>query len=296
MEFDLSKLESLANIVQSNIIGYQLLSDSHSGGVFLIDFESHKQVVCKFDSNYDYEQERESAVSKLLESENYSLSFLSEKSLLEIPKTIVCSKNYLAMDYIKDYKLESRSKLAAYDISALHSQTHSSFGFSKNNFIGGIIQRNEFNSSWSNFYSEQRLLPVAELLLKKEIIGPVFFERLQSFCSSIGQYIPSNPKISLLHGDLWNGNILSAQSKKLYYIDPAPYYGHNEIEIAFLLMFQTFDQEFYSIYNSFHKLDNDFYSLRCPIYQIYPNLIHALLYEDSSYLYSVNKILKQLSF
>ena len=41
----------------------------------------------------------------------------------------------------------------------------------------------------------------------------------------------------LMHGDLWEGNILFKDYKFVSFIDPGSFYGHNEMELAYLRWF-----------------------------------------------------------
>lgn len=298
MKFELHQLDWLATELKQDINSYQLLSDSHTGSVYLIYYGNGYKAVCKHDHTFVpvYNRDKTTDTSVLVSSERKSLSFFKQNTVLAIPEVIATYGPSLILNYIEQEDLPNRSELAAYDISNLHAQSHKSFGFGENNYIAGVLQTNEWNSSWVDFYAEQRLIPTLNLLKDKELIGDRFFDRMQNFCSKLDNYIPNKPKPSLLHGDLWAGNILSSRNKKLVYIDPAPYFGHFEIEIAFLLMFQTFNQDFYSIYNGFSRLDNEFYSLRAAIYQMYPNLIHAYLYDDASYIQPIHKTLEKLGY
>ncbi|MCO4780718.1 MAG: fructosamine kinase family protein [Candidatus Cloacimonetes bacterium] len=298
MKFNLNNMGWLATDLGQNLNGYQLMSDSHTGAVYLIDYGHGQKVVCKHDYKFQPTKNKEGNVntSSLVSSEAHSLLYLKKNTILAVPHVISTHSSYLILNHIEQKKLNKRSELAAYDISNLHSQSHSNFGFEQNNYIAGISQNNEWNSSWVDFYATQRLAPIAKHLQNKQIIGKRFLDRIHLLCEKLDDYIPNKPKPSLLHGDLWAGNILSSSEEKLVYIDPAPYYGHFEMEIAFLLMFQTFNQDFYSIYNSFFRLDNDFYNTRVSLYQMYPQMVHAYLYDDASYLHPIHKTLEKLGF
>src|SRR5699024_8667633 len=65
---------------------------------------------------------------------------------------------------------------------------------------------------------------------------------------------------SLLHGDLWGGNYFYDEAGRAVLYDPAVYYGHREIELAFTHLFGGFSSEFYQSYTNEWPLDPGFSS------------------------------------
>ncbi|MDZ7695282.1 MAG: fructosamine kinase family protein [Balneolaceae bacterium] len=59
--------------------------------------------------------------------------------------------------------------------------------------------------------------------------------------------------------------------------DPAVYYGHREIELAFTHMFGGFSSDFYRAYEEVWPLASGF-SSRKDIYNLYPLLVHTNLF------------------
>jgi fructosamine-3-kinase len=76
-------------------------------------------------------------------------------------------------------------------------------------------------------------------------------------------------------------------------IDPAIYYGDKEMDLAFILMFDTFGDTFFESYSEIHRLSEDFYEVKVPIYQIYPLLVHVALY-GGSYVGELERLLQRL--
>ena len=73
--------------------------------------------------------------------------------------------------------------------------------------------------------------------------------------------------------------------------DPAVYFGHREMEIAFTHLFGGFSPKFYAGYESVFPLEEGF-SDRRDIYNLYPLLVHVNLF-GGSYAGSVMSILKR---
>ena len=78
---------------------------------------------------------------------------------------------------------------------------------------------------------------------------------------------------------------------KVCLIDPAVYYGHREIELAFTQMFGGFDRRFYQAYHEAWPLDPG-YEERVEIYNMYPSMVHVNLF-GTSYLSGVERVLRR---
>ena len=155
-------------------------------------------------------------------------------------------------------------------------------------------QINEPDSSWSNFYSNKRLNSIFELANKKENLGKPINEKINYLLKNMKNFIPNKPKASLLHGDLWEGNILFKKKKFIGFIDPGSFFGHNEMEIAYLRWFNPsfIDINFLKKYNDYIKIEKDYVDYE-PIYQLYYSLSNIALW-DKSYIKDTNRLIKKL--
>ena len=98
-------------------------------------------------------------------------------------------------------------------------------------------------------------------------------------------------KPSLLHGDLWSGNIAFFNGIPSIY-DPAIYYGNREMDIAMSRLFGGFPSEMYQAYQDIYPLEKNWES-RIGICQLYPLLVHVILF-GGHYSMDVKRILKRL--
>ena len=76
-------------------------------------------------------------------------------------------------------------------------------------------------------------------------------------------------------------------------IDPAVYFGHREMEIAFTRLFGGFGQQFYDSYNNAFPMEEGF-DQRVDVYNLYPLLVHLNLF-GASYLNSIDRIVRQFT-
>ncbi len=244
--------------------------------------------------------------SYILKTSQSSPMLLTEAEMLKdinkykipVPQVFSVGKNYLLMEYIEE---ESRSRdametEAAKILSKMHSVTNESrmYGYYYDTSIGPFRQVNEQTQyNWSLFLGQMRILPMAKICYEKGEIDIKTVERLEGLCRDLYKRIDMNSITpSLLHGDLWSGNILF-NIKGATLIDPAIYFGDREMELAFILLFNTFGDTFFNIYTEVHPLSDDFYDTKVPLYQLYPLLVHVALY-GSSYSGILQKTMEKL--
>jgi protein-ribulosamine 3-kinase len=85
---------------------------------------------------------------------------------------------------------------------------------------------------------------------------------------------------SLLHGDLWSGNVLSTSSS-IAIVDPASYYGHREVDLAMAELFGGFPQSFWDGYSGAWPVEQAGFLRRRAVYQLYYLLVHINLFGAS---------------
>ncbi|WP_373029842.1 fructosamine kinase family protein, partial [Sulfurovum sp.] len=169
------------------------------------------------------------------------------------------------------------------------------YGYYYDTTIGPFPQKNEQTQyNWTLFLGQMRIMPMARICYDEGKITKKMVERLEGLCRDLYKRIDmSRIYPSLLHGDVWSGNVLFEREGACL-IDPAIYYGDKEMELAFILLFDTFGDAFLNTYSEVHPLSEDFYESKVPLYQIYPLLVHVALY-GSSYVGKLEQILKRLN-
>ena len=109
-------------------------------------------------------------------------------------------------------------------------------------------------------------------------LAPASFGRLEKLCARLGDWIEEPAQPSLIHGDLWDGNILVADGRIAAVLDPAIYYADREIELAFTTLFGTFGEAFFARYGELRPIAPGFFEARRELYNLYPLLVHATLF------------------
>jgi fructosamine-3-kinase len=101
---------------------------------------------------------------------------------------------------------------------------------------------------------------------------------------------------ALLHGDLWAGNFMAVKASNSNscvpsIFDPAVYFGHREMDIGMALLFGGFDSRFFEAYDVLYPLEQN-WRQRVPLTQLYPLLVHALLF-GGGYIFKCQQIIKE---
>jgi fructosamine-3-kinase len=77
---------------------------------------------------------------------------------------------------------------------------------------------------------------------------------IERFCARLRDRIPPQPP-SLLHGDLFCGNILIGAEGEPVLIDPAVHYGWAESELAIATLDEPFPETFFAAYTACRPLE-----------------------------------------
>ena len=134
-------------------------------------------------------------------------------------------------------------------LARMHGLRQNAYGWGRDNYIGLSPQPNRWSDNWGEFFVQDRLgYQVSRIrdtgqrnrfqrVLDEH--GGTLIDWLNAHCE--------HP--SLLHGDLWNGNVLYGTDGP-WLIDPAVYCGDREADIAMTQMFGGFGEAFYLAYDA----------------------------------------------
>ena len=230
----------------------------------------------------------------MFEKEKRGLEILSH-STFKIPKPIAFGTlenfDYLVLEYIQPGS-SINWEIFGFKLAQLHKIAHSQFGLDHNNYIGSLEQNNNYKSTWEEFYSNFRLLPLTEKARDKQLILKSDVNKIEKLCLKLNELIP-NTKPSLIHGDLWSGNLISDKNNEPVLIDPAVYYAHPEMDWAMLSLFGNYPTIAIEKYNEINPIEKDF-EKRKEIHQLYPLLVHLILF-GKGYYRSVMSIIEKFN-
>lgn len=166
------------------------------------------------------------------------------------------------------------------------------FGFSGDNYIGAGPQANNVHGTWTGFYRKCRLEP--QFRRAERYFPPAYKKKIIRLLDHLEDFLIEPEQPSLLHGDLWSGNVITGNDGRAWLIDPAAYVGHAEADIAMTELFGGFPGEFYAAYKEAANEKacgmQPGYDGRRDLYNLYHLLNHLNLF-GRSYFSSVKHIL-----
>lgn len=261
--------DSLAAVTGSTVVSIAALSGGSVGDVWRVDLADGRRLVAKT-----------GATGSGLAIEGFMLGRLAELSELPVPAVLHADDALLVMDYIEAADdIDDRAQEHAADLLAgLHALRADAFGFECDTLIGGLTQPNPPTARWLDFFRDRRLLYMGRQALDAGRLPRCLMARLETLAGRLERWIEEPAHPSLLHGDLWTGNILVHRGRVVGFVDPAIYYGDPEIELAFSTLFGTFGRPFFARYGEHRPLRPGFFEERRDLLNLYPLLVHVRLF------------------
>lgn len=220
-----------------------------------------------------------------LEAEALMLRYLKEHSALPVPEVLYSSAEVLVMTLLpgSHHHTPTTETHIAELLAALHEVRGEHYGFAHDTALGPWRQPNPPSDSWPAFFRDQRLRYLAELAFDAGKLPLATMQRIESLAEGLeARFAPPEalpPYPSLIHGDLWRGNLLSQNGRVTGVIDPAIYFADAEMDLAYIALFGTFGPAFWTRYHELRP-PRPGLAARSSLYALYPLLAHTLFFGD----------------
>ncbi|XP_068678289.1 ketosamine-3-kinase-like [Montipora foliosa] len=236
-----------------------------------------------------------SEARKMFDGELLSLETIYKTNTVRVPKPIKVLDNpsgketifvqeYLDMKGLRKYQAQLGTELARLHLNNIEklkkaesgkdqdSKAVDKFGFLTTTCCGYLAQNNEWHDDWGTFYTKCRLQHQMDLIDKEYSDAEA-----RSLWSKLKPRIPEffkdvDVKPSLLHGDLWSGNVAETDEGPVAF-DPASFYGHHEYDLAIAGMFGGFTRALYDAYHKEIPKEKGF-DKRHELYKLFHHLNH----------------------
>jgi fructosamine-3-kinase len=193
-----------------------------------------------------------------------------------VPEIFLVEEDFLLMEYLPPGEPDPAK--AGEQLAALHNTHATGFGFVQNTYLATVLQDNRPSRNAADFYFKRRLMPLIALLQRDSGREG---DAWRKFAEKNSSLLNGCPRPSLLHGDLWAGNLHYAARGPVF-IDPACYAADALIDIAMTRLFGGFNGAFYEAYWG-NMVDRNQREDLIAIYEIYPLLVHAHLFAGGYY-------------
>jgi fructosamine-3-kinase len=216
----------------------------------------------------------------MFEAEADGLRDIDATGTIRVPRPICHgvsgSRAYLVLEHIELGGGGSETELGR-RLAKLHAAPRAHYGWRRDNTIGSTPQPNPEGDDWVAFLREHRLGFQCRLAKRNGLR----LDDANKLLAQLDRFFTNyEPRPSLLHGDLWSGNVAFGPGGEPVIFDPATYRGDREAEFGLADMFGGFGSAFWSAYEAEWPLDPG-YSTRKLLYRLYHTLNHFNIFGGS---------------
>ncbi|MBE0463905.1 MAG: fructosamine kinase family protein [Halomonadaceae bacterium] len=197
---------------------------------------------------------------------------------LIVPEVLGLYEEWLLLESLPTQPSEPASdSVLGEGLRELHSAIGEAHGWHQDNACGRTPQPNAPLKDGRAFQRERRLLPLSDACFQHGLIEQALRTRIEHIAFQLEDWLPGTPA-SLLHGDLWSGNVL-VTTRGPAVIDPAVYRHYPEVDLAMLTLFGSPGRAFFDAYWEGDAPAD--WPRREALFQLYPLINHLLLFGAS---------------
>lgn len=220
-------------------------------------------------------------------AEAAGLRWLAAAGAVPVPEVLGHDERWLVTELVPTGQPDAKAATRfGAQLAALHRSGAPAFGAAppdgpRDAWIGRAPMRNEPGTDWPRWYTEQRVLPYVRAAVDQGTLRPAEAAMVERVCERLPELAgPAEPP-ARLHGDLWSGNVLWGDDGRVRLIDPAAHGGHRETDLAMLRLFGCpFLDRILTGYQDSAPLA-DGWAERVGMHQLFPLLVHAVLFGRS---------------
>lgn len=229
----------------------------------MIDFASHPSAILS-DGSYSVFAKYSGVANgfEQFRTELAGLCLLSERSGVQTPTPIgivpAPGGSILILEAVQPVDRGAREwRQIGQTLARIHKTKGARFGLDTHCYFGPLYQDNTPLDDWPAFYAERRLRPGLKLAIDSGNLPVDVAQQVEKLIARLPELC--GPKIvpSLIHGDAQQNNFISTETGAVV-IDSAVYYGHPEMDLAYVDYFQAVPQDVFNGYRDELPIDPGF--------------------------------------
>jgi fructosamine-3-kinase len=268
--------EEVGDILRKRVMAVVEVGGGGISAVFRITLDGGRTVFVK---------SRSDGLAGLYNAEADGLRWLAETRAVRVPEVLAVKdhegdlvQRFLVLEWIDQHlPAPDHDEQLGRDLARLHKSGAPIFGLERDNFIATLRQSNQPHASWASFYGSERLEPLVRLAIARQLLDDDASSVFDRLIARLPELVGPPEPPARLHGDLWNGNALVGLRGEPWLIDPAVYGGNREMDLAMMHLFGGFGPKVFAAYDEAFPLAEG-QSERIALYQLYPLLVHVLLF------------------
>ena len=264
--------EVLQQIAVELDTGIALVTRVHGGDVavsFRLDLDDGRRVFAKTHM---------SAPLHHFSTEAAGLAWIRGVREIGVPAVLAVSDNppFLVLEWIAEGGAVADTEVSfGRGLASVHRAGAQSFGREDRRSTGSRGLPNEPCQTWVEFYTTQRLLPLARLARDGGALGDRAIRDLEAVANRLRELGGEPEPPARLHGDLWAGNRLVGTDGHNWLIDPAAHSSHREFDLAMMRLFGGFGDACFAAYEEDFPLCRGWQD-RVALHQLAPLVVHAI--------------------
>ncbi|PPK63420.1 fructosamine kinase family protein [Actinokineospora auranticolor] len=239
--------------------------------VFEVDTDDGDLFVAKYDA-------RTAAVTATAAG----MDWLAEPGAVAVPQVRGADDRWLVMEQVEQSPW-TPDAVAAFGrgLADLHSAGAPAFGAStgpERAWIGlAPLTCVPADTSWAAWYVTDRIEPYLRGAADRCLLDADGVHAVEQVCARVDDLAGPPEPPARLHGDLWHGNVLWTV-ERAWLIDPAAHGGHRETDLAMLSLFGC--PELSRVLAAYHEHRPlaDGWRARVPLHQLFPLLVHTVVF------------------
>jgi fructosamine-3-kinase len=182
----------------------------------------------------------------------------------------------IVMEYLPPGRTSGDDEALGRGLAALHRRAAPRYGFDAPSYCGATPQDNTWADTWIDFYRERRVGALLAHIESQRGLSTSDRRVYDHLLDRLPARLAHEPRPSLIHGDLWSGNVVYT-TRGPGLVDPACAYADRELEFGITTLFGGFSDRFWRAYEEAWPLPADWRE-RNPLYQLYHLLNHYALF------------------
>ena len=157
-------------------------------------------------------------------------------------------------------------------LARVHRVRGDRFGRDGNGYFGPLPQDNRpvDSNQWHDFYAARRILPNLRFAVDSGHLPKRLADETEHLVANLASRCGPEVEPALLHGDAQQNNFVNTSTGAVF-VDAAPYYGHPELDLALVDIFEPAADAVFDGYRETGTIDADF-GQRRELWRIYAYL------------------------